>query len=438
MKKILAGTTAFISIMAGSAFAQDESKFNLKMHGLATVEYGMRKQKSAYTRNIPKETPVINGVNSGDKELSGSLSTNKKNSAFYNEARFSVEASAMADAGFTYGGVIGLATTAKAQGGKNSSTNDNTYAFVESSMGRVEVGSNYSASKTMGFSGGTVARGTGGATGDYDNFITTNFYDAKNNKALIIEQNNLTTNVVSKTTPSFLTGNGLMGDAYRASGSSEQPNRITYYTPMVAGLQLGVTYTPDSDKLGSGKAYLESYSTTRTMKDLVNVGLKYTQDFDQITLGLSAIGAMGTVKKNETDIKTNHNFTGYSLGGLASYGSFSLSGNWGTMNKKFFTYDDAAVGTAEHAQTAKTPTFYSAAVSYVQGPFGVSVNYYNSTNYNKNKYTAYGVSADYQLAPGMSTFAEYVHFNAKPDAKLTGVTTKNVGNVFLVGTSFSF
>jgi len=444
MKKILATTTAFVSILAGSAFADDATKFDLKMHGLATVEYGVRSQKGPYTATIKQGAtdPSGNAITSAaDSDVPQGLSTNQKNSAFYNQARFSVEATAKADAGFTYGGVIGLATNANPSTGKNSSTTDNTYAFIESSTGRVEVGSNYSASKTMALSGGTVARGSGGAAGgDWDNFISKNYVDPVTGKVVGFTETTDSSDTISKTSKAFLTSNGLIGDSYNSGPNSEQANRITYYTPVVSGFQLGASYTPDTDNTSGqlGKSYVALNPGTRTLKNAFNLGLKYTHDFEQVSIGLSAVGVSGKVSKNETDTTKNHDLTGGSVGGLISYGSFSASGNYGYMNKKFFTYDDAAsVGTALDPKIAKNATFYSGALAYVQGPFGVSLTYYASENYNKNKFNAYGLSADYQLAPGMKTYAEYVNFAMKPNA-LSGTTVQNKGNVFLVGTQFAF
>ncbi len=406
MKRLLVSTTALVSIVASSAFA-DASKLDIKVNGLVNFEYGVRNQKADYKKNA-------------------NVSANQKNSAFNNNARVSVSAIAQADAGFKYGAVAGLMTSAQQRAGKDNSTTDNTYIFVDSSLGRVEVGSNYSASKTMGITGGSVARGTGGVTGDWDSFVSWGSFSET------------TIPSASSTQNDFYNSTSLLSDKYSAAGNnSEATNKITYYTPQVAGFQLGVSYAPDSNVTGDKAP--SNTSTNRTLKNLVNAGLTYNNTFDQITLGVSAVGSTGTVKKATTANATRHNFQSYAFGSSLSYSAFSVSGNWGTANKKFFTYDDKLnTGLLGDAKISKNVTFWSSAVAYVQGPFGVSANYYSSQSASKNKFNAWALSADYSLAPGITPYVEFVQFQAKPNKTLNATATKNKGNVFLVGTALSF
>jgi len=395
MKRLLVSTTALVSIFASSAFA-DASKLDIKVNGLVNFEYGVRNQKAPY-----KQT---------------NLTQNQKNSAFNNNARVSVSAMAQADAGFKYGAVAGLMTSANQRGGKDNSTTDNTYIFVESSLGRVEVGSNYSASKTMGITGGSVARGTGGVTGDWDSFA----------------------NIDEKNDTGFYNSTSLLGDSFKVSSTnSEVTNKITYYTPQVAGFQLGVSYSPDNTVNGNtGVANVDP--SKKDIKNLFNAGLTYNQTFDQITLGVSAIGSTGSVKKGTTATARKHNYQGYAFGSSLSYAGFSVSGNWGTNIKKYYTIDGANANSIGGSNVTKDVKFWSTAVAYVQGPFGVSANYYNSQSASKHKLNAWALSADYSLAPGITPYAEFVQFQGKYNKTLNVTATKNKGNVFLVGTALSF
>lgn len=421
MKKLLVSTTALVSIMASSAFADIDKKLDVKLNGNVNIEYGARSQKAGYR--------------------SQSLTKNQKNSGFNNGARVSVSATAKADAGYTYGAVAGLMVSGPQKTGKDSSTTDNTYIFLESSLGRVEIGSNYSASKTMGISGGTVARATGGATGDWDNFFGWDYDDAQGNTYSITE--NANNNNITKTNKIFYTSTSLIGDAYGSATTSEQTNKFTYYTPKISGFQLGLSYTPDSDRNANG-SFSDENPGRRTLKNLLNAGLTYSNTFDQITLGLSAIGSTGKAPKKNKNSAINHNYQGYAFGGSLAYSAFSVSGNWGTMSKKFFTYDNRLnSGELGDANITKAPKFWSASVAYVQGPFGISASYYNSKSQNKNKFNAWSVGADYSLAPGITSYAEFTQANAKinPSLKSAGnaaPSVKNKGNVFIVGTTLSF
>jgi predicted porin len=109
------------------------------------------------------------------------------------------------------------------------------------------------------------------------------------------------------------------------------------------------------------------------------------------------------------------------------------------MGKKFFTYDGQTTeNTLGNKNNTKAPTFWSTAVAYVQGPFGVSAGYYSSQSSNKNKLNVWSLSADYSLAPGITPYAEFTQFVAKANKTQYPNVTKNKGNVFLVGTALSF
>jgi hypothetical protein len=405
MKNLLIAT-ALVSIAAGSAFAETPAVGpNVKVGGIVGFQVGGRHQKAPYRM--------------GDN---AHVTQNQKNWAFNHDARVYVSADAMADAGFKYGAVAGLKTKAQARTGKDSNDLDNTYLFVETNMGRVEAGSNYSAARAMKIDAGSFARGPGGISGDYTNFVNTNWYQADANST-------------AQEVGPFVLLPRLLGDYNNVNGTNtEQSRKVTFYSPRMSGLQLGVSYTLDSANVGD-RAALNSANATlspRQAKNIWSGGLNYSTQYDQVAVNLSAVGEMGKgIRATGETVK--HNLKGYELGGSLTYAGFTAGGSWGTSNKKFFN-----TATTLNANN-KDVKYWDAGLAYVQGPVGVSVNYLNS-NFQNNKAKVWSVSADYQLAPGMSPYVEVTNFELRSNASdAKGVKLpKNKGQAYLVGTQLRF
>jgi hypothetical protein len=384
MKKLLIGTTALVSIMAGAAFADTPAAGpNVKVGGVVEFQYGSRHQKQQY--KLPTST------------------ANQKSMKFNNDARVFVKADAMADAGFKYGAVATLATTAQSRMDKDSNDMENTYVFLETNLGRLEAGSNYGAARTTRVDASSFARASGGIGGDWMNFV------------------NLT--APTGDTSYYLTSPGLLGDA-NYNNAKESTRKVTFYTPRMSGFQVGLSYTPDTVNTGDGLNNSALYP--RQVKNQMSGGLSYSNQFDQVAINLSAVGEMGTGTKTALET-TKHNLKGWEVGGSASVAGFTAGGSWGTSNKKFNTAPALAANN-------KNVKYWDAGVSYVNGPVGVSLGYFNS-NYQNNKAKVWSLGLDYQLAPGMLPYVEATSFDLRSN---NTTLTKNRGNVYLVGTQLRF
>jgi len=282
---------------------------------------------------------------------------------------------------------------------------------LETGFGRAELGSNFSASKTMRVNAGSFARATGGVTGDWSDYVNTQSY--------LTSATLLSDNPLSEASLYNPTSSGV-------SVGLESANKLTYYTPVVSGFQFGVSYTPDNTNLGNGLA-LNTLSP-RQVKNLFNTGLTYSNQFEQVAVNLSATAEVAQGTKTATDTK-NHDLRSYEFGASASYAGFTAGGSYGVSGKKFASENTSTL-------VNKNTQYWTAGAAYAQGPFGVSANYLG-TSYQKNKASVFSVSADYQLAPGMLPYVEYAHFSLKPN-KYTANQDKNTGNVYLLGTQFRF
>jgi len=395
MKKITLTSIALATLVASTAFAD-----NVQVGAGGSVQFdaGVRSQTKAYQQNA---------------------SVNQKTGYFNSKAKAYLKAVGKNDNGLVYGAVAGLHTTAMNNATKQlSNTNDRTYLFLESAFGRIELGSNYSAAKQMKVDAGSVARATGGTTdGVWTDVVSfagmgaANPYDA-----------------------TFYMGSDLLTDYVSGvAGNAEEMRRVSYFTPRMNGFQFGLSYAPDSTNNGSGavRELANANAPFRDFKNVINGGVNFTQQYDQLTLSLSALGetGQGAAVLGADTPGVKHKLQSYSFGGSLTYANFALAASYGATTKKSLAFD-----VATPVNNRKGSHFWTAGASYVQGPMGASLTYLNS-NHQRNRLKAVAVGVDFAAAEGLKLYAEDTFFRARSS---TLTQAANKGSVFVVGSQLSF
>ncbi|MFN7038299.1 MAG: porin [Alphaproteobacteria bacterium] len=392
MKKNLLASTAILLFTSFSALADGPTA---SLTGLFETEFGARDQKKAY-----------NTIN---------LSPNQKNMTTHTGANISAKVSGKADAGFTYGAVTTLQTTTEYTG----TSAQRSYIFLESDLGRVEFGSNLSAARQMRVSAGTIARGSGGVDGNFG------FYANLNMDGLLFKTNL----------------NNYMDSI--SSGYSEDTRKITYFTPKIAGLQAGLSYTPDTTVNGTGIEYNALGDFGRHIKDNISLGLKYDNNFNDLNIILSATGEFGKTAYNFSSPaidKGKHNLTSWMFGAQAAHSGFSIAGSYGNISKKIFRYGYVNENSSIQTPLSKDMKTWTAGIAYSKDDLGVSITYLGSEvplyNYGKNSFDNLALSVDYKIAPGILPYVEVLTFKQKAAKNLNRPTNK--GNIFMLGSQFTF
>lgn len=384
MKNILITTTALASLIAGVAFADESS---VKVGGHLKFQAGAVSQSEKY------------------KSTTFDDSANQKKYKFNNDAHIYVSAQGQAENGVAYGANVRVKTTSESSENFKNGKTDKTYIWLESSMGRVELGSNYFAGKLLKVGAHSIAKGTGGASdGDWSNYTQ-------------FPQNG--TNVFYKS-----------GDTvFNKNPNEEQPMKVTWFSPRFSGFQFGLSFSPDSSRKGTAGS-----STTNpgvNAKNMYSIAMNYTNSFNEMNLSLSALyeGA-----KNPS--ATINDYKSYELGAAVGKGPFSFAASYGDDKKSSF----------QTAITAPKQRFVTAAVAYENGPFAGSVSFFDA----KAKFTdatpstlqhntrAYSLGLDYNIAAGFKSFVELTHFNIDYKASATAQKDTNKGTVVIVGTSINF
>lgn len=474
MKNILLTTTALVSLYAGVAAAgmPDNNDLQVTVGGSIDGRAMFRDQKSEYLMaNTGK--PVI-----GDQKAIPGVNYKRGVTPSNQDVGFDTVSAMHAtvkgqNETMKYGAQIGIQSTTRSQMSAGSDALDRTFIFMENdNMGRVEVGTNSGVSSSMRIGADSIARATGGIDGDWakavslDTFVKDSAGDYKTA--------NVTSDDFIDSPTLFLTGSGAQRSGTFSAQNfegDEKSRKISYYTPMYNGFQMGLSYTPDNRNTGQdyinqlntrGEGNRENSNIAPTAKNAVAAGLTWKNDLaaDQ-SVKLSLVGESATVKADPMDTvsgtatgarKSYRNIAGAIFGAQYNYQNWAFAASYGTQGKSIY----AKTITDTNNVGLKAGYFYTAGVAYVQGPIGTSVTYFHSDK-NKNKMDVVSLGMDYQLAPGLLPYAEVTYFTMKQKnrysaglpASVNGggsaatitkldADLKNKGTAFILGTKINF
>ena len=399
MKKILLGTTTLIGAAALFAGAASADTPKVTLGGFADFQVGVVNQ---------------------DQD------TNERGHSFRSDTEVSLRIDGVMDSGLKYGGGINLEADVD---GDNNLTNaggfdsDNqgfnasqTYLYMEGMFGRVEMGSRVGVTNTMKVDASSIARATGGIDGDWRYYVNPT------------ANGGVTEQYIAS--PDLILDYGFAGGAGAGSfqqqfgdESTENNNKITYYTPRFSGFQAGLSYIVDSTASRGQTVSLGEVAAGQA-DNIFAAGLNWEGKFDQVGIMLAATGEWGNGESTATeDLRT------WNVGGKLSYMGFALAtsyGSWGDSLRTTSGLDDS--------------NYWTLGGSYETGPFGFSVTYMDST-YERtatidDEFTNISVGVDYKMAPGFTPYAEvsFVSFDA---SDMTS-TEENDSTVFIAGTQLAF
>ncbi|MCP5361555.1 MAG: porin [Hyphomicrobiales bacterium] len=311
---------------------------------------------------------------------------------FANDTEIHFNVSGEADNGLKYGAVIDLEADVSADNRGEGTNADKTFIWLESDLGRVELGNNEGAEAAMAVNAATIARATGGIDGDDEFYINSGGVAPG------------ATFLIHPDLPTADTG-----------GATEDATKITYYSPSFSGIQLGVSYTPDEGDGGTAAGFTGELNGDQ--ENVFGLGLNYAGTLESVDVNVGLVGAFG-----QSELATTEDLAAWQLGTALTFEGFSLAGSYGD-------WDDSTMAVGSNLDTS----FWTLGAAYENGPMGVSVTYLDSERGNDD-FTNLVVGADYALAPGLTPYVEVSFF----DADQSGTATDNDGTVVLVGTYLSF
>ena len=324
------------------------------------------------------------------------------------ESEVAFSASASMDNGIQYGFQLELQTQTN-----DTQNSDETWGFIDGFFGRIELGDQDDAADRIFVGGEDAGAGRGGFNGD---------------AFALVDK-----------------GAAITGIGVNATGDA---TKVIYFTPRVAGVQGGISFTPDSGQVGSDGGGADTGSD---FEEVISVGANFSQSHSGVTVTVAGIGEFG-----EAETATTNDIERLGFGGKIDYMGFS--GAVGFVDNADTGISSAAATTGSSANGADAGYAISVGASYSTGPWKIGVAYLHGES-DAGTFAATGTSiadpesnivsvgGNYAVAPGLDIAADINFFSlenslssdASDDA--SAATTNNRdqdGTSFVLSASFGF
>ncbi|MGI9509515.1 MAG: porin [Geminicoccaceae bacterium] len=297
---------------------------------------------------------------SGQVEFGGSAGTEEtvddgtRGYYFFMDSETVIRAEGETDSGIGYAGKVELETDADIQ----TVNADETALYFWGGFGRAELGRDDGAADNMFVAGEDFQAGTGGIDGDADNLDLPGVQD------------------------------------------SSDAAKVTYFTPRIAGFQLGASFTPDT-----GDAE-DANDDDDDIEDHVELGANYVGAFGGADVTLSGIGSIGNGETNSDDLED------WGIGGGVEFGGIGVGAGY-VWNGDLNEGDGFTIGGR-----------------YGFGAANVSAGYSSNNPDDGDRTNVLVFAADYGLWPGVTLKGD-IAFNDEDEDDDGDSTTAGVLTVQL-------
>ncbi len=377
MKKTLLGTTALVTagLLAGPALASDPLK--VTVGGNVVTGFYIIDQDNVGGTSF-QDTKVAVVARNIDIKAEGTLDNGLV---------------AGVDAKMMLGTDFGSNTAANSNG---DVTFRQLFAYLEGGFGRFEIGGVDGAAYKMHYTSPWFVPGNGVDTANILNLATfgiSSYY-------------------------------GLRHSTFSLLATDE--NKISYFTPRLAGFQLGLSFTPTSGAGGARNVTANGLALVpdnTTVEEVFEVALNYAGSFGGVDVGVDGFYTTGdgpTANSDPTEygFGANLGYMGFTLGG-AYYNSDDIVGP--------FTAAPGSVGADNETWTA--------GLQYATGPWKVGVAYLNGEQDFvglTDEVQTWQVGGGYNLGAGVDIGLDIQFSNLDSDAASFDKDSKSAGIVLAV------
>jgi outer membrane protein OmpU len=342
--KLLLGSTALVSaglLLSGAAQAQETRIGGIEVVLGGYTEFGV--QGATEDTNVDGED---------DRHYN-----------FFMDNEVFINARGVTEGGIEYGSEIEL-EVGSGRGNTDNAFTDEATLFFSGAFGRFEFGREDGAEDVMGIGGEDAQSGTGGIDGD-----TTN-----------------------------------LEPLFEVPDTGDNA-KVSYFTPRIAGFQLGASFTPD-DNDG-----LTDEGVGNEQENLIGAGVNWTGALGPMDLTVAGTGIKGENEEGDGD-----DLEAWEAGALAGFGGLLFGAKYGQL---------LDLGEAQ---------FINAGIEYRFGAAGASVGYTRVDPDDGEENNVFYVSGDVGLMPGVTLkgdvsyatddpFADDDDLGADTDDTIAGVLT---------------
>jgi len=327
-----------------------------------------------------------------DQELSDGFG--RGHSFKVDEAEIRIDASNTADNGIKYGVTIQL------KANTDSINNaDEIYTFLSGDFGRLEMGDQDDATDRMHLDADKILVGRAGPDGDVPDLF-----------------------------------NFGSGGAIDSSGNDETSDatKVTYFSPRFAGLQVGVSFTPDD---GAAGASFGETDNDGNYEKVWGFAANYVENFGGVAVGLSAAYEIGD-SENSRGAKTEGDLETISFGGKLEYAGLALAVGYVDFAEKGQSHSNIALG-------EDSGHYWDVGIAYREGSWGISASYFAS---EKNQplgrggsttVDLYSIDGEYEVAPSWLAIVS-VNFIDADNVDATATPVDDEGSVIIFANTFNF
>jgi hypothetical protein len=226
---------------------------------------------------------------------------------------------------------------------------------------------------------------------------------------------------------------------------SSDAEKITYFTPRLAGFQLGASYTPErceestGGSVGGGAglcggtyAGLPSERNSGQQSEIVELGANYVNKFGGVDVAVSGSWGEANAESNAAGgpvagVKDREE---WSIGGQFGFAGFTLGGA--------YRDDNRGLSTANSDRQD-----YNLGLRYATGPWGVGIEWAHADIEDagatgKNQTDAFEVGGSYALGPGILLNGGIQYWDQQEDDAALQNANENQATIFFIGTHIAF
>ncbi len=398
MRKVLLGTSALVAagvLFAGPAMAQNKP-ISLGLGGYFNYAFGIVSQDDGL----------------------GQAAVGARDHGFLSDGEIHIKGSTTLDNGLTVGVQVELEATT------STDQVDETYLYFRGNWGELRIGQDDGAANQMASIGAPSPIARFGVNASANAFTQAPL----GHRA------------------------GQVVDIEAGSFDADQ-EKVTYFSPTIAGFRLGISYTPENSETGTPRATaaptgpLGPDNTVGAQGEVVHIAGTYNQTIQGIGISLAAGYSKGKLELNNVAAVAgsaagagipaagNDDRTTWGVGGQLSYMGFTVGGAYRS--------DDLGL-TGNNELTA-----WSGGIMYTMGPWSVSAGYGRAqveagTGFTgEDETTQYEIAIQYLLGPGIEVYVGLVGTEYKNvgDQAFGGGATEVLDNdttTFFVGSRLAF
>lgn len=421
---IIALITITLSVITSTSLALSQEK--ISVGGALNLQYGYIKLNSDH--------PIHLDTNAAIKNKNQSLLNNIKiNIKFQNTINF-----------IKYGGSIIFNTdTSQSKSGYIAIT-DHTMLFLETKLGRFEIGSNTGAAYALKVNAANFAAATGGIDSDGINWYNNNFKadqlttQADISDCLFLYSPNIWSNDIA-----IYKANTKFTEQYfyklYLGGKRRNSNKLTYFSPTFSGLRFGISYIPDSSTFGTTLVSATSNKKELGFRNIIQIGIQYAEQLNLINFKAALIGECGKAVYKPSKIAKNK-LLAWEFGFNAAYMGIIIGGSYGNLGRSGLDRYSANTIISNHNQLTakKSSSYWTAGIGYNFGPFASSLTYLKSQksindNLQANSLQNLVLGIDYKLFPGFLPYMEIAFFKAHQYNNISHGIKRTIKGILLLG-----